>query len=208
MNQATDSSPSPDFAYRRGAMHAEGVALADIAESTGTPYYCYSTAGLVRAYGEFAAALAGLDATICYAVKANGNLAVIRTLAQLGAGADVVSGGELRRVLAAGVAPDKIVFSGVGKTREEMAFALRTGIRQLNVESLPELETLSDVATGLGIPATIAVRVNPDIDARTHEKITTGRAGNKFGVDLDRAERVHLPLLVEKKIGFFGKSCF
>lgn len=178
------------FAYKDGELHAEGVPLRRIAEAVGTPFYCYSTATLERHYQVFAEAVAGLDALVCYAVKANGNLAVIRTLANLGAGADVVSGGELRRALAAGVPPQRIVFSGVGKTREELAFALDQDILQINVESEPELLALSALAAGRGQTARVAVRVNPDVDAHTHAKITTGRKENKFGIDWSLAHQV------------------
>ncbi len=175
------------FAYRNRALHAEAVPLAEIAASVGTPFYCYSRTTLETAWRAFAAAFAGQDATICYALKANSNLAVVRTLARLGAGADVVSEGELRRALAAGVPAGRIVFSGVGKSRGEMKTALEAGIFQLNVESLPELEALSDVASGLGVVANIALRVNPDVDAGTHHKISTGKKENKFGIDFDHA---------------------
>ena len=175
------------FAYRDGALHAEAVPLAEIAAAVGTPFYCYSATTLETAWRAFAAAFAGQDATICYALKANSNLAVVRTLARLGAGADVVSEGELRRALAAGVPAGSIVFSGVGKSRGEMKAALEAGIFQLNVESLPELEALSEVATSLGLTADIALRVNPDVDACTHHKISTGKKENKFGIDFDHA---------------------
>lgn len=170
------------FTYKNGVLHAEDVPLPALAEAVGTPFYCYSTATLQRHYRIFAEALAGLDVGIYYAVKANDNLAVIRTLANEGAGADVVSEGEIRKVHAAGVAPDKIVFSGVGKTRSEMAFALETGILQFNVESEPELEALSDVAQARNASVDIAIRINPDVDAGTHHKISTGRKENKFGI--------------------------
>ena len=178
------------FQYINGALHAEDVPLADIARATGTPFYCYSTATLERHYRVFAEAFAGHDALICYAVKANANLAVIRTLADLGAGADVVSEGELRKALAGGVPAERIVFSGVGKTRTEMAFALDCGVMQLNVESIPELEALSEVAASKGVTADIGIRINPDVDARTHEKISTGRAENKFGIATASAPEV------------------
>jgi diaminopimelate decarboxylase len=180
------------FTYRRGAgggsisgasvLHAEDVSLADIADVVGTPFYCYSTATLERHYRVFADAFAGADADVCYSIKANSNLGVLATLARLGAGMDVVSEGELRRALAVGVAPDRIAFSGVGKTRAEMAYALEQGIFAFNVESEPELRLLSDTAAALGKTARIALRVNPDIDAKTHHKIATGKAENKFGV--------------------------
>ena len=179
------------FQYRDGRLCAEAVPLARIAEEVGTPVYCYATATIERHYRVFADAFAGLDATICYAVKANSNIAVIGTLARLGAGADVVSAGELTRALAAGVAPGRIVFSGVGKTGDEMAAALKAGVLQINVESEPELDVLGEVAGSLGIDAPVAIRVNPDVDANTHEKITTGKSGNKFGVEWTRARAVY-----------------
>ena len=175
-----------DFAYRDRQLHAEEVPIPRIAEGVGTPFYCYASAGLKRRYRAFADAFAGLPATICYALKANSNLAVVRTLATLGAGADVVSEGELRRALAAGVPAAKIVFSGVGKTEGELALALETGILQINVESEPELEALSKLARARGVKARVALRVNPDVEAGTHEKITTGRKGNKFGIEVER----------------------
>src|SRR5262245_54140638 len=173
------------FAYRGGVLHAEDVNLAVLADAVGTPFYCYATATLERHYRVLQQAFAGLDALICYALKANSNQAVIATLARLGAGMDVVSEGELRRALAAGTPGDRIIFAGVGKTRAEMAFALREGILGFNVESEPELEALSQVASSLGRTASIALRVNPDVDARTHAKISTGKAENKFGVPYD-----------------------
>ena len=171
------------FGYHDGALHAEDVPIARIAEAVGTPFYCYSTATLTRHYEVFAEAFAAERPLICYSVKANGNLAVIRTLAELGAGADVVSEGELRRALAAGVPAERIVFSGVGKTAVELAFALDSGILQVNVESLPELELLSQLAAERGAVADIAIRINPDVDAGTHHKIATGRKADKFGID-------------------------
>lgn len=179
------------FHYRDGALHAEEVALSVIADAVGTPVYVYSTATLRRHYEVFAAAFEGLPVTICYALKANGNVAVVRTLADCGAGADIVSEGELRRALAAGVPANRIVFSGVGKATEEMAFALQAGILQFNVESEAELETLSQVAAGMGREAAVAVRVNPDIDAVTHTKISTGRGTDKFGIPMERAAAVY-----------------
>jgi diaminopimelate decarboxylase len=180
------------FTYRQGVgggsiLHAEDLSLADLAASVGTPFYCYSTATLERHYRVFADAFVGLDAEVCYSVKANSNLGVLATLARLGAGMDVVSEGELRRVLAAGVQPEKIAFSGVGKTADEMAFALEQDIFAFNVESEPELRTLSDTASALGLSARIALRVNPDVDAQTHHKIATGKAENKFGVPFGEA---------------------
>jgi len=177
----------PDFAYRDGALHAEGLALARIAEAVGTPFYVYSTASIERQYRRFTEAFADRPTMLCYAVKANDNVAVLRTLARLGAGADIVSEGELRRALAAGVPPSRIIFSGVGKTGAEMEFALASGVHQINVESEPELSALSAVAHRLGKVATIAIRVNPDVDARTHAKISTGKSENKFGIDLAHA---------------------
>lgn len=178
------------FTYRNSHLHAEDVPIAHIATAVGTPFYCYSTATLTRHYTVFRDALAGLDATICYAMKANPNLAVVATLAGLGAGADVVSEGELRRALAAGVPAARIVFSGVGKTEEELTYALACGIMQINVESEPELHMLNRVAVALGIEAPVALRVNPDVDAGTHAKITTGRKENKFGIEWTRAHKV------------------
>ena len=179
------------FTYRDGRLMAEDVALADLAARVGTPFYCYSAATLTRHYQVYDVALAGLDHTVCFAVKANGNLAVLTTLARLGAGADVVSGGELERALAAGIPAGRIVFSGVGKTAEEMAQALDAGIYQLNVESEPELRELSKVAAAKGVTASVAIRINPDVDAKTHHKITTGRAENKFGIDWDKAPEIY-----------------
>lgn len=177
---------SPEFHYANGRMHAEQVALDAIAEAVGTPVYCYSSAAMRRAYTDYARAFEGLDAKICYAVKANGNLAVIRTFAALGAGADVVSEGEFRKALAAGVPAEDIIFSGVGKTEAEIESALTSGVTQINVESEPELEILSEAARRTGVTARVSLRINPDVDARTHEKISTGRKENKFGIDLGR----------------------
>jgi diaminopimelate decarboxylase len=176
------------FDYRGGVMHAEDVNLEDLAREVGTPFYCYSSATIERHYRVFAEALAALDdPLIAYAVKANPNQSVIATLARMGAGADVVSIGEVRRALAAGVPPERIVFSGVGKTRDEMAAALADDIYQFNVESEPEIEALSAVATALGKTAAVAFRLNPDVDAGTHAKISTGKAENKFGIPMERA---------------------
>jgi diaminopimelate decarboxylase len=179
------------FTYRGGILHAEDVALPEIAAVVGTPVYVYSTATLTRHYRVFEEALAGLDHVICYAMKANSNLAVLRLMASLGAGMDVVSEGEYRRARAAGVPGERIVFSGVGKTRAEMRLALQHGIRQFNVESEPELAALSEVASGLGVVAPVAIRVNPDVDARTHAKIATGKSENKFGIPIARARAVY-----------------
>ena len=179
------------FLYRDGVLHAEDVALPDIAAAVGTPFYVYSTATLTRHYRLFAEALSPLPHLVCFAVKSLSNVAVLRTLGDLGAGMDVVSGGEYLRARAAGVPGNRIVFSGVGKTREEMRLALTCGVRQLNVESEPELRALSEVATSLGVTCPITIRINPDVDARTHEKIATGLKENKFGVPLDRARAVY-----------------
>lgn len=179
------------FTYRGGVLFAEDVNLKSLAEEIGTPFYCYSTATLERHYKVMQAAFQGTDHMICYAMKANSNQAVIRTMAELGAGMDVVSEGELRRALAAGVPARKIVFSGVGKTAREMALALREGIACFNVESEPELELLSDVARRVGQRASVSIRVNPDVDAKTHHKISTGKAEDKFGISYKRAREVY-----------------
>lgn len=179
------------FDYRDGVLHAEDVAIPAIAAAVGTPFYCYSTATLTRHYQVFSRAFAGLDALVCYAMKANSNQAVLRTLARLGAGADVVSEGELRRALAAGIPASKIMFSGVGKTAREMDFALAAGIHCFNVESEPELELLSARAVAAGRTAPVSLRINPDVDARTHKKISTGKAENKFGIAWQRARAVY-----------------
>ena len=176
------------FDYRQGALHAEGVAITDIATQVGTPFYCYSTAALTEQYEAFAGALSGQDATICYAVKANSNQAVIRTFADLGAGADVVSEGELRRALTASIPADRIIFSGVGKSRDELAYALAQNIHKINVESEPELLLLGELTADRSVE--IGIRINPDVDAKTHEKISTGRADNKFGIDISRAREI------------------
>ncbi|MCF8467765.1 MAG: diaminopimelate decarboxylase, partial [Sneathiella sp.] len=179
------------FNYKNGELYAEDIPLRVIAETVGTPFYCYSTATLERHYKVFSGAFEGANALVCYALKANSNLAVIRTLAALGSGADVVSEGELKRALAAGVPPEKIVFSGVGKKPEEMRFALEVGIHQFNVESEPEVRILSDVASSMGKVAPITFRVNPDVDAKTHAKIATGKAENKFGVPWQDVSRIY-----------------
>ncbi|WP_284165176.1 diaminopimelate decarboxylase [Frigidibacter sp. SD6-1] len=179
------------FLYRNGILHAEDVSLPEIAAAVGTPFYVYSTATLERHFRLFQEALSPLDHLVCFAVKSNGNIAVLKTLARLGAGMDVVSIGEYLRAKAAGVPGDRIVFSGVGKTREEMRMALEGGIRQFNVESEPELRALSEVAKSLGATAPITIRVNPDVDARTHEKIATGKKENKFGIPIERAREVY-----------------
>ncbi|MHC2337758.1 diaminopimelate decarboxylase [Bradyrhizobium sp. USDA 4454] len=179
------------FDYRNGVLHAEAVNLIELAEAVGTPFYCYSTATLERHYRVFNEAFAGEKALVCYAMKANSNQSVLRTLAKLGAGADVVSGGELKRALAAGIPPSKIVFSGVGKTEDELRAALATDILCINIESEPELEMLSRLAVEMKKTARISVRVNPDVDARTHAKISTGKSENKFGIPIARAREVY-----------------
>jgi diaminopimelate decarboxylase len=179
------------FDYRDGVLHAEDVPLPALAAAVGTPFYCYATATLERHYRVFKDAFAGLDTLICYAMKANSNQSVIRTFVEAGAGLDVVSEGELRRALAAGAEPAKIVFAGVGKTPREIALAVDLGILCFNVESEAELRLISEIASAKGRTASIAVRVNPDVDARTHAKITTGKAENKFGIPYDRARAVY-----------------
>jgi diaminopimelate decarboxylase len=192
------------FEYRDGVLCAEGVPLPRIAAAVGTPFYCYSSATLTRHYEVFAEAFAGLDALVCYAMKANSNLAVVRLLGKLGAGSDVVSEGELRRALAAGIAPDKIMFSGVGKTAREIDFALAAGIHCFNVESEPELELLSARAVAAGVTAPMSIRINPDVDARTHRKIATGRAENKFGVPRQKAREVYRRAAALPGLGVVG----
>ena len=179
------------FLYRDGALYAEDVPVAEIAARVGTPFYCYSTATLTRHFRLFDEALEGTDHLVCYAMKAASNQAILKTLAGLGAGMDVVSGGEYARARAAGVPGEKIVFSGVGKTRQEMRLALEGGIRQFNVESEPEMRALSEVAMSLGTRAPITIRVNPDVDAKTHAKIATGKSENKFGIPIARAREVY-----------------
>lgn len=178
------------FDYRDGVLHAEGVPLTEIAAKVGTPFYCYSTATFERHFRVFAEAFEGFDTLICYAMKANSNQAVLATLAKHGAGVDVVSGGELDRAIAVGIAPEKIVFSGVGKTDDELRKALEMGILSINVESEPELHRLSEIAVMMGVNAPVSFRINPDVDAKTHEKITTGLAENKFGIAFKDARRI------------------
>ena len=179
------------FEYRNGVMHAEDVDLRVIAEKVGTPFYCYSTATLTRHYKVFSEAFAGVDSLVCFAMKANSNQAVLKTLANLGAGMDVVSGGELRRAIAAGVPGSRITFSGVGKTAEEISYALEQDIYCFNAESEPEIQAISDVAIRSNVVAPISVRVNPDVDAKTHAKISTGKSENKFGIPISRAREVY-----------------
>ncbi|MET0429466.1 MAG: diaminopimelate decarboxylase, partial [Microvirga sp.] len=175
------------FTYRDGALHAENVDLRRVAAAVGTPFYCYSTATLERHYQVLREAFSDTDALVCYAMKANSNQAVLRVLARLGAGMDIVSEGELRRALAAGVPGERIVFSGVGKTRDEMALGLDSGILCFNVESEPELEALSEVAVSKGLRASVSLRINPNVDAKTHRKISTGKSEDKFGIPISRA---------------------
>jgi diaminopimelate decarboxylase len=179
------------FAYRDRVLHAEAVNLAELADIVGTPFYCYSSATIERHYNVFVAAFADVDALVCYALKANSNQAVVATLARLGAGADVVSQGELLRARAAGIPPQRIVFSGVGKTADELALALDHGILCVNVESESELALLASIATAKGRRADISMRVNPDVDPKTHAKIATGKAENKFGIPISRAREVY-----------------
>jgi diaminopimelate decarboxylase len=179
------------FDYRAGVLHAEAVDLTTLADAVGTPFYCYSSATIERHYKVFAGAFADVDALVCYAMKANSNQAVIATLAKFGAGADVVSGGELLRARAAGVPPQKIMFSGVGKTADELALAVDENILCVNIESEPELELLSSIASAKRRTADISIRVNPDVDPKTHAKIATGKSENKFGIPISRAREVY-----------------
>ena len=210
---------SEHFHYRNGELHAEAVAVARIAAAVGTPFYVYSAGAFEAAYHAFAAAFAPERPLICFAVKANSNLAVLRVFHGLGAGADVVSEGELRRALAAGFRPEQIIFSGVGKTRGELEYALAIGIHRINVESVPELHRLSDIATSSGRTARVAIRVNPDVDAGSHNGISTGRKGDKFGIahedaaaayrlaaDLPGIEAVGLTVHIGSKIEDLGPS--
>ena len=192
------------FAYRDGILHAEDVSLRRLADEVGTPFYCYSSATLERHYRVFSQAFADTDALVCYAMKANSNQAVLKTLARLGAGMDIVSEGELRRALAAGVPGERVVFSGVGKTKAEMAFALDSGILCFNVESEPELEALSEVALSKGRRAPVSIRINPDVDAKTHQKISTGKSENKFGIPISRAREVYARAAALKGIEITG----
>ncbi|UXS33935.1 diaminopimelate decarboxylase [Agrobacterium tumefaciens] len=179
------------FGYIDGVLHAENVPVPEIAQAVSTPFYVYSTATLERHYKVFSGAFADVDAMVCYAMKANSNQAVLKTLAKLGAGIDVVSGGELRRALAAGVPASRIMFSGVGKTVAEMDYALEAGIYCFNIESEPELEVLNLRAVKVGKRAHVSFRINPDVDARTHAKISTGKKENKFGISYERARAVY-----------------
>src|SRR3954464_4014547 len=179
------------FDYRNGILHAEAVNLTSLAEAIGTPFYCYSTATLERHYRVFTEAFASVEALVCYSLKANSNQSVLRTLAKLGAGADVVSGGELKRARAAGIPADRILFSGVGKTETELRAALAEDVLCINVESEPELELLSRLAVETGRTARVSIRVNPDVDSGGHAKISTGKSENKFGVPLVHARAVY-----------------
>jgi len=195
------------FTYQQGELHAEDVALSSIAEQFGTPTYVYSRAHIEAQYRSYADALQGVEHLVCYAVKANSNIAVLNILARLGAGFDIVSIGELERVLAAGGLPERVVFSGVGKTREEMQRALEVGVHCFNVESVDELERLQEVAAHLGVIAPVSLRVNPDVDAGTHPYISTGLKDNKFGIDINIAESVYLRAAVLSNISIKGVDC-
>ncbi len=179
------------FLYRDGRLFAEDVSVAEIAAQVGTPFYLYSSATLLRHYGLFDDALSGVPHMVCFAMKSLSNIAILKLLGDAGAGMDVVSGGEYLRAKAAGVPGDRIVFSGIGKTHDEMRLALQGGIRQFNVESEPEMVVLDEVARSLGLVAPITVRVNPDVDAKTHAKIATGKSENKFGIPIARAREVY-----------------
>jgi diaminopimelate decarboxylase len=195
------------FTYQKGELHAENVALSSIAEQFGTPTYVYSRAHIEAQYRSYTDALQGVEHLVCFAVKANSNIAVLNILARLGAGFDIVSVGELERVLAAGGLPERMVFSGVGKTREEMQRALEVGVHCFNVESVDELDRLQEVAAHLGVIAPVSLRVNPDVDAGTHPYISTGLKDNKFGIDIDIAETVYLHAAVLSNIAIKGVDC-
>ncbi|MEL7114831.1 MAG: diaminopimelate decarboxylase [Pseudomonadota bacterium] len=195
------------FLYRDGVLHAEDVPVPEIAAAVGTPFYLYSTATLTRHFKLFDDGLAGLDHLVCYAMKANSNQAVIKTLAAAGAGMDVVSGGEYARARAAGVPGDRIVFSGVGKTRDEMVAAITGGIRQFNLESEPEMRLLDEVAQSLGAVVPVTVRVNPDVDAKTHAKISTGKKENKFGIPISRAREIYAEAAALPGLDVIGIDC-
>ncbi|MEQ3672035.1 diaminopimelate decarboxylase [Pseudophaeobacter sp.] len=195
------------FLYRDGALYAEDVPVAEIAAAVGTPFYVYSTATLQRHFRLFDEALAGMDHLVCYAMKAASNQAILKTLAQVGAGMDVVSQGEYLRAKAAGVPGDKIVFSGVGKTADEIRCALSGGIRQFNVESEPEMAVINAVALELGQVAPITIRVNPDVDAKTHAKIATGKSENKFGIPISRAREVYAHAATLPGLKVIGIDC-
>ena len=192
------------FNYRQGVLHAEDVPLPEIAASVGTPFYVYSAATLRRHFQVFDAALDGMDHLVCYAVKANSNIAVLKLLADMGAGMDVVSAGEYLRAKAAGVPGERIVFSGVGKTREEMRVALTGGVRQFNLESEPEMLALQEVAASLGVTVPVTIRVNPDVDAKTHEKISTGKSENKFGIPIAKARAAYAETATQANLRIVG----
>ena len=192
------------FLYQNGILHAEDVSVPEIAAQVGTPFYLYSAATLRRHYRVFDEALEGMDHLICYAMKANSNMAVLKILADMGAGMDVVSGGEYARAIAAGVPGERIVFSGIGKTADEMRAALAGGIRQFNVESEPEMIVLNQVALSMGMVAPITVRVNPDVDAKTHAKIATGKSENKFGIPISRSLQVYAQAAAMKGLEVIG----
>ncbi|MFT5786626.1 MAG: diaminopimelate decarboxylase [Ascidiaceihabitans sp.] len=192
------------FLYKNGALHAEDVPVAEIAAAVGTPFYVYSTATLLRHFKLFDDALEGMDHLVCYAMKAASNQAILKTLGDAGAGMDVVSGGEYMRAKAAGVPGDRIVFSGVGKTADEIRLALTGGIRQFNVESEPEMQVLNAIALELGVVAPITIRVNPDVDAKTHAKIATGKSENKFGIPISRAHQVYAMAATLKGLEIIG----
>ncbi len=195
------------FNYRDGTLFAEGVALSAIAARFGTPTYVYSRAHIEAQYRAYDDALAGAPHLVCFAVKANSNLGVLNLLARLGAGFDIVSRGELERVLAAGGDPHKVVFSGVGKSREDMRRALEVGVHCFNVESEAELERLQDVAAGMGVKAPVSLRVNPDVDAGTHPYISTGLKENKFGIDIEQAEEVYAQAAAQPNLEVIGIDC-
>lgn len=192
------------FNYRAGILHAEDVALPEIAVSVGTPFYVYSAATLRRHFQVFDEALAGMEHLVCYAMKANSNIAVLKLLGDMGAGMDVVSAGEYLRAKAAGVPGERIVFSGVGKTREEMRIALEGGIRQVNLESEPEMVALQEVAASLGVTVPVTIRVNPDVDARTHAKIATGKSENKFGIPIAKARAAYAEVALQPNLKVVG----
>lgn len=199
--------PPSTFTLKNGVLHAESVPLPQIAETYGTPCYVYSRAALEASLDEFLAELKDTNALVCYAVKANSNLAVLNVFARKGAGFDIVSGGELKRVLAAGADPKKVVFSGVGKTAEEMAFALKSGIFCFNVESAPELDRLNEVAGSLGLKAPVSLRVNPNVDAKTHPYISTGLKENKFGVAYEEALSIYKKAAALPNLNVTGIDC-
>ena len=205
---ATVQLPGQPFvAYRHGALHVEGVALTQLAQAHGTPLFVYSKAAMLGALAAYQRGFAGRDAQICYAMKANSSLGVLQVFANAGCGFDIVSGGELERVVAAGGDTAKVIFSGVGKTRAEMVQALKAGIGCFNVESEGELDVLSSVALGLGLTAPVSIRVNPNVDPQTHPYISTGLKGNKFGVAHEDALRIYLHAASLKGLRVVGIDC-